>query len=224
MQKRLLGAMAFGLVLTLAAGAGADTPAPASPGTHSPALPALPTVEVPPRPVHSVPDDVPPSRPVTLKGRDGKEITRRSPPAMVASRTPVPPPQPPSVRTIAGSARVLDAVTLVIGWRPVTLFGVRAPTAGDRCTRGPEAPHVCGDLARDVLALRLLRNGNVSCRVPPGQHGGAQAAICLDANGVDLGGWLVGEGLALADSTGSYDYVGAENVARSVRRGLWRYR
>lgn len=219
MHERLLGAAAFALVLTLATGAGADTPAPAPP-----ALPALPTVEVPQRPVHAVPDDFSPPRPVTLKGRDGKEMTPRSAPAMIASRTPVPPPQRPPVQTIAGSARVLDAVTLVIGWRPVTLFGVKAPIAGDRCTRGPESPHVCGDLARDVLALRLLRNGNVSCRVPAGQHGGAQAAICLDANGIDLGGWLVGEGLALADSTGSYDYVGAQNVARSVRRGLWRYR
>jgi len=217
MHKWLLRATTFGLVLTLATGAGADTPASAPP-----ALPALPTVEVPQRPLHTVPDDFPPPRPVTFNGRDGKEIAPRPAPAMLASRTP--PPQQPAVRTIAGAARVLDAVTLVIGWRPVTLFGVKAPTAGDRCTRGPEVPHLCGDLARDVLALRLLRNGNVSCRVPPGQHGGAQAAICLDANGVDLGGWLVAEGLALADSTGSYDYVGAQKVARSVRRGLWRYR
>ncbi len=199
MHKRLLGTALLALVLALATGAGADTPAPASPGTPPPVLPALPTVEVPARPVHTVPDDVPPPRPVTLKGRDGKQSTPRSAPAMVASCTPVPPPRPAPVRTIAGSARVLDAVTLVIGWRPVTLFGVRAPVAGDRCTRGPEVPHVCGDLARDVLALRLFRNGNVSCRVPAGQQGGAQAAICLDADGVDLGGWLVGEGLALAD-------------------------
>jgi len=219
MRKRLLGAAAFGLGLVLTSGAGADTPASAPP-----ALPALPTVEVPQRPLHIVPDDFPPPRPVTLKGRDGKEITPHSAPAMLASRTPVPPPQPPTLRTIAGAARVLDAVTIVIGWRPVTLFGIKPPTAGDRCTRGPETPHLCGDLARDVLALRLLRNGNVSCRVPPGQQGGAQAAICLDANGVDLGGWLVAEGLALADSTGSYDYVGAQNLARSVRRGLWHYR
>jgi len=223
MHKRLLGTALFGLVLALATGAAADT---ASSGTQPPAaaptLPALPTVEVPQRSVHTVPDDLPPPRPVTLKRRDGKMMTPHSAPARAASRTPIAAQRP--VRMFAGAARVLDAVTIVIGWRPVTLFGVRAPAAGDRCTRGPEAPQVCGDLARDVLALRLLRNGNVSCRVPPGQRGGAQAAICLDADGVDLAGWLVAEGLALADSTGSYDYVGAQNVARSVRRGLWRYR
>lgn len=223
MHKRLLGAAAFGLTLVLATAANADTSASAPPAA-APALPALPTVEVPQRPLHTVPDDFPPPRPVTVKGRDGKEMAPHSAPAMIASRTPVPPPQQPPVRTIAGAARVLDAVTIVIGWRSVALFGVKAPTPGDRCTRGAAAPDVCGDLARDVLALRLLRNGNVSCRVPAGQRGGAQAAICRDANGVDLGGWLVAEGLVLADSTGSYDYVGAQNVARSVRRGLWRYR
>jgi endonuclease YncB( thermonuclease family) len=202
------------LALGLAGGAIAQTQPKA-------AASDLPSVDVPPRPVHAVPSDDPPPRPVTLKGRDGKEVAPRA--ARVAARTPVPPPEPAAARTITGAARVLDAVTLVIGWRPVTLFGVHAPAAGDRCTQGGEA-HLCGDLARDLLALRRFRDGNVACRVPPGQRGGKDAAVCLDANGIDLAGWLVAEGLALADSAGSFDYVGAENVARSVRRGLWRYR
>lgn len=89
---------------------------------------------------------------------------------------------------------------------------------------GAEVPRSCADVARDALAARLAAERTVSCRVPPGQSHGAQAAVCVDAAGTDLGGFLVAEGLALADPARSYQYVGAEGAARSFRKGLWRYR
>ena len=70
----------------------------------------------------------------------------------------------------------------------------------------------------------LKANAAVSCRVPPGQRRAVAAALCIDAAGVDLAGFLVAQGFALADPAQSYDYVGAETVARSQKRGLWRYR
>jgi endonuclease YncB( thermonuclease family) len=108
--------------------------------------------------------------------------------------------------------------------RAVPLFGVRPPESRDRCAAGAGAPHSCDDVARHAMARRLAGNPAVSCRLPPGQPAENAGAICLDSTGLDLGGWLVGEGLALAEPRQSYDYVGAEGVARSLRRGLWRYR
>lgn len=118
-----------------------------------------------------------------------------------------------------------DAVSLTVSGRSVKLFGVRMPQVGDRCAMSAQAaPRACGDVAREILTTRLRANPTVSCRVPAGQRSAPPAAICLDASGVDLGGFLIAEGLVLADSSQSYDYVGAEGVAHSYRRGLWRYR
>ncbi|HYM03824.1 MAG TPA: hypothetical protein VET85_12815 [Stellaceae bacterium] len=197
---------------------------PVPPAPLKPA-PDLPTVEVAPRVVHVVPDvDPAPPRPVTFQGRDGRQMTQRMP-----SPSPPPvlkPPLPPNPATqISGAARVADVVSLDVLGRPVRLFGVKPPQPGDHCAMaGQNATRSCIDAARDALAARLRNNATVYCRVPEGQRASNPAAICMDSAGVDLAGFLVGEGLALADPAQSYDYTGAEGVARTYRRGLWRYR
>jgi endonuclease YncB( thermonuclease family) len=217
---------------------GTVAPAPASEGTSTaasvdatlpPAPPLaprpvadLPVIEVAPRAVHVVPDsDTPPPHPVTFEGSDGRPLTRQ--PAQPAASAPAPSPRTPT--QITGAARVTDVVSLDVLGRPIQLFGVKPPQSGDRCGAGTQiAARACGDVAREALAARLRNNATVFCRVPAGQREHRSAAICTDSSGVDLGGFLVAEGLALADSTQSYDYAGAEGVARSFRRGLWRYR
>lgn len=126
--------------------------------------------------------------------------------------------------TISGAAQLGAHLSLTLRGRAVPLFGVRLPSEGDHCAARGGATRPCGVAARELLAARLRNHAAVSCRVPPGQRDHGSAAICLDAAGVDLGGMLVGDGLALADRGASYDYVGAEGVARSLHRGLWRYR
>src|SRR5208282_5257651 len=97
--------------------------------------------------------------------------------------------------------------------RPVRLFGVKPVPPTNRCALGQGDARNCAEVARDALAQRLQRRPNVFCRVPAGQRAGESAAICLDANGVDLGGFLVAEGLALADTSRSYDYFGSQGIA-----------
>jgi endonuclease YncB( thermonuclease family) len=180
--------------------------ADAAPQPVGEALPQLPTVEVPPRPAHTVPNYDPPPAPVTFD--------HSAPP-------PVPVQRPTEV--ISGAARLGDALSLTIGGRHLPLYGVRLPAKSDRCSvRKGDSARACSAQTRKALAARLA--GTIHCRLPPRQRGHRAAAICLDSRGVDLGGFLVGEGLALADRTVSDDYVGAEGVARSLRRGLWRYR
>jgi endonuclease YncB( thermonuclease family) len=199
----------------------AAAPSPAaesSPQSLAPAPPPdLPTVEVAPRAVHTVPDqDTAPPRPVTMMERDGRNAGPRPAPVL--------PPQPPAA-TINGTARLGEGVSLIVRGREVDFFGVRAPKPGDRCTVSDRlAPRACGEVAREVLALRLNISGAVSCRLPPGQGGAGRSAICLDSTGVDLGGFLVAQGFALAEPAQSRDYVGAERVAASLHRGLWRFR
>jgi endonuclease YncB( thermonuclease family) len=134
---------------------------------------------------------------------------------------------------IAGTAEASGATALRIGNRPLRLFGISPPASGDRCAAGGTAAIgngaqarrtlPCAEQAQGILAARLAQKANVSCRFP-GAAREDGAAICLDGDGVDLAGMLVAEGLALADPAQSYDYVGAESVARSQKRGLWLFR
>ncbi|HXR87274.1 MAG TPA: hypothetical protein VN728_09900 [Stellaceae bacterium] len=224
---------------------------PSAAAAAPPAKPSgsdLPNVEVAPRTVHTVPDAEPPAPSVTIVDRNGrtlKEInpssglsptyvpsvgpggaatasrrsTRPQPPSVPNSRLASPPPG----TSFDGTGSAAGGTMLSISGRAVRLFGVRLAEGRDRCGLGPGDNRPCNDVARDALAQRLKRYPNVACRVPPGQRGD-QVAICTDSSGTDLGGFLVAEGYALADTNQSFDYFGAEGAARANRRGLWRYR
>lgn len=178
------------------------------------AVPDLPTVEVAPRPTYTVPEDEPPPAPKANPFDRGTRSTA----SFGRSSRPAPLPAP----IVAGAAEASGATTLAVAGRPIRLFGVRIPDPGDRCGAGSGRDN-CAEAARDALAQRLNRSPQVSCRIPAGQRGNP-GAVCVDASGTDLGRFLVAEGLALADTTQSYEYFGAEGKARSSRRGLWGHR
>lgn len=210
----------------------------------------LPSVDVAPRTVHTVPDTDAPAPSVTIVDRNGRALKQINPSAglspsyvpsvgpggaSTASRAAVrpsamPPPSPnprlaslPPGVTFDGKGSARGGMMLSISGRDVRLFGVRLAEGHDKCGIGPGDNRSCGDVARDALAQRLQRYPNVACRVPPGQRGD-QVAICTDSSGTDLAGFLVDEGYALADTNQSFDYFGAEGLARANHRGLWRYR
>jgi endonuclease YncB( thermonuclease family) len=182
--------------------------------------PDLPTVDVAPRPIHTVPDENIPAPKVTLFDRAGHEIATHQPVS-------APPPPPAHVHPVSasfiGSAQAAGGTKLAVSGRTVRLFGVRVADPRDQCGLGPRDKRSCAEVARDALAQRLRRSPWVSCQMPPGQVGDP-GAVCVDASSTDLGGFLVAEGLALADTSQSYEYFGAEGVARSFHRGLWRHR
>jgi endonuclease YncB( thermonuclease family) len=210
----------------------------------------LPSVDVAPRTVHTVPDVEPPGSSVTIVDRNGRTLKELGPSsglspgyvpsvgpggAQTASRgSPRPvlvPPSPNSRIALAAPGTTFDGrgiaaggLTLSVAGRTVRLFGVRSPDPRDQCGLGPGDNRSCSDVARGALTQRLQHYPTVACRVPPGQRGGDQAAICTDNSGADLAQFLVDQGYALADTNQSFDYFGAEGVARSYRRGLWRYR
>jgi endonuclease YncB( thermonuclease family) len=215
-------------------------------------LPRLPSRTVAARPAYVVPEDQPPPppRPIDIRNPPGggpaRSIPAQSVPAQSApvQAEPAQPASPESASTqtastappagnapprgagvqIAGPAEVSGAAALMIFGRPIRLFGVRPPGAADRCAPANAAGAAalpCAEQAHRVLVARLAPNAGVSCRIPAPNAAGA---VCLDAQGVDLGGFLVAEGLALADPSQSYDYVGAESIARTQHRGLWLFR
>ena len=201
--------------------ASGSAPAPAPVAETAPAAPALPpltAVEVAQRPIHEVPDDPTPPRP------DSTALDLSRPPPGWAGHHPSEGSTTAAPKQFTGAARVTGATSLMVGAIPVQLFGVKAPLPGDRCELGGTAMN-CADLAKKRLGERLGASDQVNCRTPNPQPGMVVAfAICLDARGIDLGSYLMNEGLALADTGQSYDYVGAEGVARTLKHGLWKFR
>ncbi|HXQ52616.1 MAG TPA: hypothetical protein VN802_16085 [Stellaceae bacterium] len=192
-------------------------PVQAEAAPTAPREPDLPTIVVQPRIVHEVPNNEAslPVPKVTLKQLDGTVADRvdaiRPPPqrATPVSIAPMP---------LGGAAQAVGGANLSVAGRTIHLFGVRLPDPRDRCAAGP-----CDATARAALAARLAGNAAVNCTMPPGQMG-EPGYICHDASGTDLGGFLVSGGLALADRTSSFQYITAEDAARTSQRGLWRYR
>jgi endonuclease YncB( thermonuclease family) len=229
----------------------AESQAPAPPAVA--ALPPLPTRAIPEWQTHAVPEDSvpPPPKPLDLRVSPSGNASLPPPPSYrpfdslqsstaagsassgSAGAASTPGPRGGTGPQIAGTAEAAGANVLRVGGRPLHLFGIRPPASGDRCaetgttplTSGAQARGTspCLDQAQGLLAARLSGKAKVSCRFP-GAVRQDSPAICLDGDGVDLAGVLVAEGLALADPAQSYDYVGAEGVARSQKRGLWLFR
>jgi endonuclease YncB( thermonuclease family) len=126
--------------------------------------------------------------------------------------------------SLSGPANATGTVSLAISGHSVRLYGVLPPASTDRCALGTGAPQTCGDVTEAMLAARLARSPTVTCRLPPGSSAADPARICVDATGADIAGYLVGEGLAVADRHAGGGYAGAETVARSSGKGLWRFR
>jgi endonuclease YncB( thermonuclease family) len=215
---------------TAAADASAAVPAEPSVSTgvaKAPPAPGsdLPVVAVAPRVVHVVPEREALQAPeVTVTDRNGRVMKHILPQPASPAVAAVPPPRPVGQPVpLNGAAQANGATLINVSGQQVRLFGVRPAEATDVCLAKDGHARPCGDVARDALAVRLASFAGVHCRTPPGRHGDG-GSICLDGAGIDLGGFLVGEGLALANARETNDYVGAEGVARSNKRGLWHYR
>lgn len=120
---------------------------------------------------------------------------------------------------VSGRARVIDGDSLYVGGVEVRLFGVDAPEAMQTCVfEGVSSP--CG--RQSTRALRELIEGRVvTCDERDQDVHGRVVAVCR-RDGVDINGWLVENGWAMAYRRYGHDYVEAEAEAKFARRGMWR--
>jgi endonuclease YncB( thermonuclease family) len=203
-------------------------PPPPVPPEASTALPELPQQEVKAQVVHTVPDYEPSAVPhVTLQDAQGRTLTRPQASSSSRAKSASPPQQaalPPAPASLAGPARATGTVSLAVNGQTVRLFGVLPPASTDRCALGSSDPLPCAEVTEAMLAARLARSASITCQLPPGVGAADPARICLDAEGADIAGYLVGEGLAVADRHAGASYAGAESAARASGKGLWHYR
>lgn len=119
---------------------------------------------------------------------------------------------------IAGVARVADGDTFAIGKAKIRLAGVDAPEIAQECHTGGK-PYRCGQSA--ALALdELVRSRTVHCQ-PVGQDRYPRVLARCHVEDVDVNGWMVEQGWAVAYRRFSDEYAAQENRARAARRGIW---
>lgn len=121
---------------------------------------------------------------------------------------------------LRGTASVIDGDTIDLHGTRIRLWGIDAPESGQRCTSAEGGDWRCGKEAGFALADRIGR-APVACEVKDTDRYGRKVALCRDAKGADLNGWMVREGWAVSYRAYSRAYVGAEDEARSARRGIW---
>jgi endonuclease YncB( thermonuclease family) len=120
---------------------------------------------------------------------------------------------------LAGAARILDGDTLDLGPVRVRIHGIDAPEFSQTCAAARGGAWDCGKVAAARLAA-LAGGGRVVCDPRERDQYGRIVARC-EAEGVDLGGALVSEGLAWAFLRYSDDYAATEAAAREAGRGVW---
>ena len=124
---------------------------------------------------------------------------------------------------LAGQARadaVIDGNTLEIQGERVRLYGIDAFELAQTCLDARGEPWRCGVEAKVALA-ELVQGHPVACTVMVEDAGGGYVARCRGRDDIDLGGYMVSAGLALAERRVADDYADEEAAAKSAGKGVW---
>jgi len=119
---------------------------------------------------------------------------------------------------VTGMAKVIDGDTIDIRGQRIRIHGIDAPEAAQTCNRAGQAIP-CGQEATEALA-RKVGQSKVTCTGIEHDQYQRLIAVC-QVGGVDVGGWLVEQGRAVAFIRYSQDYIAAEQQARQKKIGIW---
>ena len=102
----------------------------------------------------------------------------------------------------------------------VRIEGIDAPEAEQTCRDAAGKEYPCGEVATEALRARL-DSDRVTCKGDTRDRYGRLIGVCFFADGIDLTGWVVRQGYALAYRTYSTAHVDAENEAGAEWLGIW---
>lgn len=121
--------------------------------------------------------------------------------------------------TITGTASVIDGDTIEVHGQRIRLSGIDAPESSQLCQDSKGEDYRCGQKAALALSDKIGRQP-VRCVGKTTDRYGRLVAVCY-LKELDLGAWLVSEGLAIDYRKYSSDYLDEEQAAREQRKGLW---
>jgi endonuclease YncB( thermonuclease family) len=125
---------------------------------------------------------------------------------------------------IESYAIVQDDGSLRVRGKTIRLFGVYMPSTARGC-RSDFNPPLCGN--RSVRALKTRIRGFVRCYPQAQLSDGSLSALCyVDGDSsteppIDLGAWLIEQGMAVAGPGAPFEYQTLERIAAVNRRGVW---
>jgi endonuclease YncB( thermonuclease family) len=120
----------------------------------------------------------------------------------------------------ADTDQVIDGDTLVVEGQHMRLFGIDAFEPGQTCLDRQDKPWHCGTAAKAALA-ELVQGQAIACTVVADEPKDGYIARCTGRDGIDLGGYLVRAGLALADPHDGKTYVADQAAAKAAAAGVW---
>jgi endonuclease YncB( thermonuclease family) len=121
---------------------------------------------------------------------------------------------------LTGQASIIDGDTLEIHGTRIRLWGVDAPESSQLCRGEDSLQYKCGAKAANALDAFLARRP-VNCSLITLDQYGRTVASC-SVEGVDLGQWLVRNGLALDwPQYSKRKYDAAQRDAEHDGRGMW---
>ncbi len=121
--------------------------------------------------------------------------------------------------TLTGKPYVTDGDTVKISGERIRLKGIDAPEWNQRCKDASGGGYDCGIVSTSALRTKIGRNP-ITCKGTKRDRYGRFLGTCY-LNDLDLNGWMVRNGYALAYTRYSRRYVSAEQEARENSRGLW---
>lgn len=131
---------------------------------------------------------------------------------------------PAPAAEIVSYAIVQDDATLRVRGKTIRLFGIYVVDTRRACSE-VFRPVRCKPRAAGALDSKI--RGFVSCEPMARHPDGSLSAVCHVEEGsildppVDLGAWLIEQGLAVALPDAPFEYHTLEKIARVNRRGVW---
>ena len=120
---------------------------------------------------------------------------------------------------VQGQPHVTDGDTIRIGETRIRLEGIDAPEMSQQCTHADGSGWQCGGAAKAAL-IQKVGNLSVRCEISATDKYGRLLGTCWSGT-VNLNGWLVRSGWAVAYRRYSMRYVSDEQVAQSKRLNIW---
>ena len=125
----------------------------------------------------------------------------------------------PLLTVPGGSFRIIEGDFLALGNLRIRLVGIDAPEVAQQCNSAGGGHWECAAEAEDRIRDMLASAERVECFSNEQDSYGHYLASCK-ADGLDVGGLLVAEGLAWPDE-GQGHYLSEAAQAQAASRGIW---
>jgi endonuclease YncB( thermonuclease family) len=120
----------------------------------------------------------------------------------------------------AEADQVIDGDTLEVEGQRMRLYGIDAVELEQTCLDAHGQPWHCGAAAKAALA-ELVEGQAIACTVLDDTREDGYVAQCTVRDEIDLGGYMVRSGFALADPEVAEDYRADQAAAKAAAAGVW---